>query len=67
MKVCSRCKSKVTTKCVSLGYSFYCPDCDEDLYSFEVEEMSEKQQKKERTTIITNRKRNTCLPDWHSN
>lgn len=34
--VCKKCWNKVTREKVSEGYAFYCPNCDEDLYSFEV-------------------------------
>ena len=33
--ICRRCHSIVTKKNVSKGYSYYCPECDEDKYKFE--------------------------------
>ena len=34
--VCSKCGTKVRKTNVK-GYKYYCPECDEDLYSFETE------------------------------
>ena len=33
----NRCGNPVSQEDVSAGYYAQCPDCDEDLYSFEVE------------------------------
>ena len=35
---CNRCNSRVSERKVSPGYAFYCPEHDEDLYTFETYE-----------------------------
>jgi len=37
-KYCKRCGYKVIKeKCKDIDYPYYCPNCDENMYSFEVE------------------------------
>lgn len=43
IKVHDRCGTPVSYETVSPGYTAECLECDEDLYSFEIEEISEKQ------------------------
>ena len=35
-KYCCRCGGKVKIEWFIKDYPFYCPDCDENMYSFEV-------------------------------
>lgn len=43
MAKCFRCGCELVTDkaLVSAGYSYYCPECDEDFYGVEVEETDE--------------------------
>jgi Zn finger protein HypA/HybF involved in hydrogenase expression len=36
-KKCKRCSEKVELE-LELDYPYYCPECDENMYEFEVEE-----------------------------
>lgn len=38
MKTCRKCGHRLTTKNVSPGYRYYCPNCDEDMYGIEARE-----------------------------
>ena len=41
MLICCKCGTPVEETPSTPEYSYYCPECDEDLYSFEVEEDTE--------------------------
>lgn len=47
VRVCRRCHTKVTPSEVD-GYSWYCPEHDEDLYDFETEMIDAWEEGKER-------------------
>ena len=35
MKLCRKCGHRLTTKDVTPGYKYYCPNCDEDMFGIE--------------------------------
>lgn len=35
MKTCRRCGARLTTRNVTPGYKYYCPNCDEDMFGIE--------------------------------
>lgn len=35
MKSCRKCGHRLTTRSVTKGYKYYCPNCDEDMYGIE--------------------------------
>lgn len=39
MKLCRRCGHRLTTKDVTPGYKYYCPNCDEDMFGIEARDV----------------------------
>jgi len=40
VRICRRCHAQVQSSQVE-GYRYYCPECDEDLFEFEIDTIKE--------------------------
>jgi hypothetical protein len=65
---CRRCGTQVSLETVVMDYPYYCPECDENMFSFEVEQRCHqynlrlKSSREETHTIVTTLEGSTVVP-----